>query len=83
MPALHRAVALEQVHAVAVRVGEHLDLDVARRDQVFLEQHAVVAEARFRFALRRRERRRERLARCSTTRMPLPPPPAEALISTG
>ena len=28
--ALQRAVALEQVHGIAVPVGEHLDLDVAR-----------------------------------------------------
>ena len=56
---LHRAVALEQVHAVAVGVGEHLDLDVARARDVFLDQHLVVAEARRRFALARRERLRE------------------------
>jgi acetyl-CoA carboxylase biotin carboxylase subunit len=30
MPALHRAVALAQVHGVAVTVGEHLKLDVPR-----------------------------------------------------
>ena len=54
--ALHRAVALEQVHAAAVRVGEHLDLDVARTRDVLLDQHLVVAEARRRFALARGER---------------------------
>jgi len=31
--ALHRAVALEEVHHVAVRVAEHLHLDVARRSR--------------------------------------------------
>ena len=46
MPSLHRAVALEQVHGVAVPVGEHLHLDMARVGQVALEQHAVVAERR-------------------------------------
>ena len=56
---LHRAIALEQVDRVAVRIGEHLDLDVARRRQVFLDQHAVVAEAGFRFALGGSERRGE------------------------
>ena len=49
--ALHRAVALEQVDAVAVRVAEHLDLDVARALHVFLDQHRVAAEAVARFAL--------------------------------
>jgi hypothetical protein len=33
--ALHRAVALEEMHAVALRVGEDLDLDVARRLRYF------------------------------------------------
>jgi hypothetical protein len=28
--ALHRTVALEQVHALALRVAKHLDFDVAR-----------------------------------------------------
>ena len=83
MAALHRAVALEQVDAVAVRVGEHLDLDVARLQHVLLDQHAVVAEARLRLALARGERGGEVARRWSTRRMPLPPPPALALISTG
>ncbi len=30
VPALHRAVALEQVHQLSVFVGEHLNLDVTR-----------------------------------------------------
>ena len=82
VPALHRAVALEQVDAVAVRVAEHLDLDVARLQHVLLDQHVVVAEARLRLALARGERRLE-VGAASTRRMPLPPPPALALISTG
>ena len=53
---LHGAVALEQVDAVPVAVGEHLDLDVARARHVALDQHVVVAEARQRLALARRER---------------------------
>ncbi len=60
--ALHRAVALEQVDAVAVRVGEDLDLDVARAGDVLLDQHLVVAEAGDRFALARGERVGEILA---------------------
>jgi hypothetical protein len=59
VPALHRAVALEQIHGVAVGIREDLDLDVPRGGQVFLDQHPIVAEARLRFALRGRERRGE------------------------
>jgi len=62
---------------VAVRVGEHLDLDVPRPLDVLLDPAAVVAE--------RRERSRLHEASASTnsgdfvtTRMPLPPPPALA-----
>ncbi len=46
MAPLDRAVALEQVQAVAVAVGEDLDLDMARPRQVLLDQHVVVGEAR-------------------------------------
>ena len=42
--ALDRAVALAEVDHVAVRVGEHLDLDVARVLEVALEVDAVVGE---------------------------------------
>jgi hypothetical protein len=49
--ALERAVALEQVHDVAVAVAEHLHLDVARREDVFLNQHAVVAKRARRLSL--------------------------------
>ena len=44
MAALQRAIALEQMHGVAVIVGEHLHLDVARPRDIFLDQHAIVAE---------------------------------------
>ena len=44
MAALQRAVALVEMDRVAVRVGEHLHLDMARRRDIFLDQHAVVAE---------------------------------------
>jgi hypothetical protein len=54
--ALHRAVALEQIHVVAVGVAEHLDLDVARAGEVFLDQHVVGAEAGRRLALARGQR---------------------------
>ena len=52
---LHGAVALEQVHEVAVRVAEHLHLDVARAAHQLLEIHLVVAEAGLRLAARHRQ----------------------------
>ena len=42
--ALQRALALTEVEDMAVGVGEHLDLDVARPLQVALGKHAAVAE---------------------------------------
>ncbi len=44
MAALHRAVALVEVHDVALRVGEDLHLDVAGVDDRLLEEHRGVAE---------------------------------------
>jgi hypothetical protein len=80
--ALERAVALEQVDDIAVRVAEHLHLDMARVEDIFLDQHAIVAEGRCRLALAR-DSASAKSRRRSTLRMPLPPPPATALISTG
>ena len=62
MPALHRAVTLEQMNATAVRIREYLDLDVPRLGQILLEQHAIVPEACLRFAPRCAERRGEGVA---------------------
>src|SRR5574343_1494530 len=42
--ALHRAITLAQVHGVAVLVGQHLDLDVARLFQEFFHVHGGVAK---------------------------------------
>ncbi len=44
VPALDRAVALEDVHEVALAIAEHLDLDVARPEDRLLEVDRVVAE---------------------------------------
>ena len=44
--ALDRAFALAEMDDVAVLVAKHLDLDVARLLDIFLDEHAVVAEAR-------------------------------------
>ncbi len=52
VPALGRAVALVEVHDVAVVVGQHLHLDVAAVLDVLLDQDRVVAERRQRLALR-------------------------------
>jgi hypothetical protein len=79
--ALQRAVALEQMHDIAVAVAEHLHLDMAGRLDVFLDQHASspkAAASRCAPASAVGE-----VAGSSTRRMPLPPPPATALISTG
>ena len=46
VPALHRAVALAQVHGITVAVGEHLDLDVARIGQEFFHVDRGVTESR-------------------------------------
>ena len=43
---LDRAFALAEMDDVAVLVAEHLDLDMARLLDIFLDEHAVVAEAR-------------------------------------
>ena len=50
MPALRRAVALEEMDATPVRVGENLQFDVAGRGDIFLDQHPSVAERGLRLA---------------------------------
>ena len=52
MAALDRAVALPEVHEVAVRVAEDLHLDVLGARDVALEEHVGPAERRLRLALR-------------------------------
>ena len=49
--ALDRALALPEVDDVAVRIAEHLHLDVARLLDELLDEHPVVAERRPRFVL--------------------------------
>src|SRR5215831_13081732 len=56
MAALDRAVALAERDDVAVRVGEDLDLDVARPLEIALAEDLVVAERRARLPARRVER---------------------------
>ena len=81
--ALHRALALAEVRDGAVLVAEDLDLDVAARGDVALEQQRVVAER-----VGGEPRASEATAASSasgraTTCMPLPPPPADGLTSSG
>ena len=56
MAPLNAAVALAEVHDVAVRVGEDLHFDVTRRDERAFEEHFRVAERRERFRARRTQR---------------------------
>ena len=51
---LHRAVALAEMHGVAVAIREHLELDVARVLEEFLHVDLVVAERGQRFGARDR-----------------------------
>ena len=54
---LHRAVALEEMNDLAVRVGQHLDLQMAGPPDEPLEVDLVLAEGRGRLAPRRQQRR--------------------------
>ena len=64
-------------------VAEHLDFDVARPAEVFLEIDRVVAEGGLRFGAGGGERVRTIRRRVCATFMPRPPPPAAALTSIG
>ena len=67
---------------MAVLVGQDLELDMARPHQVLLHEDLVAGEGLLRLALGHLQERLEFLV-LMTTRMPLPPPPAAALMSTG
>ncbi len=57
--ALNGAVALAEVHDIAVAIGHHLDLDVTSALDELLHVDARVSERRQRFGLRIAERRRD------------------------
>jgi hypothetical protein len=63
-------------------VAEHLDFDVARIDDELFNENTVVAERGLGFSLREVEAFLDFDFECAM-RMPLPPPPADALIITG
>ena len=83
MTALDRAFPLEQVHDVAVAVAEDLYLHVARCFDVPLHEQGVVTERGDGLAPGRLDGGRQVVCVAATMRIPLPPPPAEALTRTG
>src|SRR4029077_11460130 len=60
---LDRALALAKINDIAVLVAEHLNLDMPRLLDIFLDEDAVIAEARLGFGLRRGEALRPLLRR--------------------
>jgi len=77
MSPLHRAIALVEMHGIAVLVAEHLHLDMLRARDVFFQKHRCISKRPPRFALRLVQQRVE-IARLWTTRIPRPPPPNAA-----
>ena len=65
MAALQRAIALEERNAIAMAVGQHLDFDMARTCNEFLDQHAIIAEGGRRLAPAGIERCREFAGACN------------------
>ena len=80
---LGRAVALAEVDAGPVGVEQDLDLDVTRPFDEALEDQPVVVERRDGFPARARRGHRSSVFGSRTVRMPLPPPPAAGLTSSG
>ena len=82
VPPLERAVALAEMHAVAVRVEQHLDLDVARAPTNRSSTSRSSPKAA-RASRRAAASAAVRSSGASTRCMPLPPPPADGFTSTG
>jgi len=82
MAALDRAVAVAQVNGVPNESTATWISDVAVVIEVLLQVERVVAEAGHCLGTADLERGLE-LAGVRTSRMPLPPPPAEGLSRTG
>ena len=82
MPALDRALALDERQHGAVLIAEQLHLDVPRLHDPPLEVHGGIAERRTGFGSRGAHRAGE-VRGSATVRMPLPPPPATAFTSSG
>ena len=82
MAALDRTFALAKMNDVAVLIAEDLDFDVTRTGNEFFDEDPAIAERGFGFDAARAKPSAMPSAN-STIRIPLPPPPAEALIITG
>ncbi len=63
MPPLHRAIALEQVHQIAVQIAQELHFDVPGAADVFFQEDIAVAESGRRFALGGFQHRRKFVGR--------------------
>ena len=83
MAALDGAVALAEMDAVAVLVGEHLELDVLGVLDVALDEDLVAAEGAAAPRSARTAAGAAARPRSRTTRIPRPPPPAAALSISG
>ena len=59
MPTLHRAIALMQMHRVAVMIAEHLHFDVLCAGDILFQKHRPVSKRPLRLALRFVEQRVE------------------------
>ena len=82
MAALQRTIALEEMDDPAVAIAEHLNFDMARRERYFSSNTRGSPNACS--ASRAAASSAPSNSTCaSTRRMPRPPPPAIALISTG
>ena len=82
MAALDRALALAEVDDVAVRIGEHLHLDVPGILEIALDVDGRVGEVRLPLALGGLERARDAVGALDELE-PLPPPPEAALSAIG
>ena len=83
MAALNAALALAEMQHVAVVIAQHLKLDVAGTLDEFLQVDVGNAEGLLGLVASRLPARQPARRWLRTTRMPRPPPPAEALMITG
>ena len=67
---------------MAMIVGQNLHLDMSRAIEIALDVDGAVTEGRLCLGLRYWEHLQQ-LSSSQATRIPRPPPPATALISTG
>src|SRR5665647_2800274 len=80
--ALHRTIALAQIHRIAVLVGEHLKLDMARVFQKFFHVYHGIVESGLRLGAGHGDGIQQGCLGMHHTH-PRPPPPPEALMMTG